>query len=170
MAKKGLGIALDTKGFDKMLEAIDKKHRIPALKEALYVGVGMVQNKIRTNYKTAKPSSNLDQAIVPYMYPSGEGAGVRRWYVKGGMGARYGRTSPIYRAYILNFLEKGAINRVTKGKGRKQRGANYAGRNRGSIPALRFFRRGWSSTKNKALKEMERLLLIKIAKLSKGKK
>ena len=167
---RALGIALDTKGFDKMIEAIDEEHRKPALKEAMYVGVGIVRSTIRAKYRAAKPQSNLDEAIVPFMYPTGEGGGVRRFYVKGGMGNQFGAQSPAYRAYILNFLEKGATDRRTKGKGRVRRGAKFAGLNRGSIPALRFFRKGWSASRNKAVKEMERVLLKKIAELARGKR
>ena len=100
---------------------------------------------------------------------SGEGGGVRRYYVKGGMGAKYGSQSPKYRAYILNFLEHGATDRKTKGKGRVRRGMEWAGLNRGSIPALKFFRKGWGASRNKAVKEMERVLLKKIAELARGK-
>lgn len=166
---RALGIALDTKGFDKMLQSIDKEHRKPALKEAMYVGVGIARAKIRERYHDAKPNSNLGEAIVPFMYPSGEGAGVRRFYVKGGLGNRYDSQSPKYRAYILNFLEQGATDRRTKGKGRIRHGRNYFGLNRGSIPALKFFRKGWNASRNKAVKEMERVLLKKIADLARGK-
>ena len=166
---RALGIALDKKGFDKMIEAIDKEHRVPALKEAMYTGVGIVRAKIRAKYHAAKPQSNLDEAIVPFMYPSGEGGGVRRYYVKGGMGVKHDSRSPKYRAYILNFLEQGAADRKTKGKGRVRRGMEWAGLNRGSIPALKFFRKGWGASRNKAVKEMERVLLKKIAELARGK-
>lgn len=167
---RALGIALDTKGFDKMIEAIDERHRTPALKEAMYTGVGIVRAKIREKYAIAKPKSKLGEAIVPFMYPTGEGGGVRRYYVKGGMGNSFGSQSPAYRAYILNFLEKGANDRRTKGRGRIRRGAKFAGLNRGSIPALRFFKKGWSASRNRAVKEMERVLLKKIAELARGKR
>jgi hypothetical protein len=169
MAKKPLGIALDTKGFDKMVEAIDKEHRKPALKKAMFAGVGIVRAKIREKYYAAKPQSNLGEAIVPFMYPSGEGGGVRRFYVKGGMGNQFGAQSPAYRAYILNFLEKGAADRKTTGQGRIRWGPQFADLNRGSIPALKFFKKGWGASRNKAVKEMERVLLREIADLARGK-
>ena len=57
---RALGIALDTKGFDKMIEAIDEEHRKPALKEAMYTGVGIVRAKIREKYHAAKPQNQVE--------------------------------------------------------------------------------------------------------------
>lgn len=159
-----LGFALDTKGFDKMVEALSPENRKKGTAKALRMGANVVQSKIRSNYKKLKPESDLDKAIVLYEFPSGEGAIVRRFYVKGGQGRNYKEGSPFARAYILNFIEHGAKDRKTKGKGQKRRGSQYSGLNRGSIPATRFFRKGYNSSKNKALKEIERVLLTEIAK------
>jgi hypothetical protein len=111
-------------------------------------------------YKSKKPDSDLDKAILVHIYPDGEGAVVRRHYVKGGQGRNYQSNDPLYRAYILNFLEKGAKDRKTKGKGWR-----YAGQklNRGSIPALKFFSKGRGRSRNKSLKEIERILLVGLA-------
>jgi hypothetical protein len=156
---KSAAFILDTKGFDKMVEALNKDKREPVLKSAMMKGASLVRENIRSTYKGMKPASDLDQAIVSYIYPSGEGAVVRRFYVKGGMGKNFDKEGPIYRSYILNFLEKGAKDRQTKGKGKR-----YAGKrlNRGSIPALKFFQRGRSRAK--AFKEIERYLLVELAK------
>ena len=53
---------------------------------------------------------------------------------------------------------------ITKGKGPKRNGPKNRGLNRGSIPATGFFRKGYNSSKNKAAKEIERLILSAIAK------
>lgn len=157
---KSAAIILDTKGYDKIVAALSPEKRKPVLDEAMRAGAGIVQKSIRTVYKTAKPDSNLDKAIVRYIYPSAEGAIVRRFYVKGGMGRNYSGDSPFYRSYILNFLEKGAQDRKTKGRG-KYHGMQL---NRGSIPPLKFFSKGRSRARNKAFKEIERILLVGLAK------
>lgn len=158
---KSAAFILDTKGFDKMVEALGKDRRKPVLKNAMMKGASLVRENIRSTYKGMKPASDLDQAIVSYIYPSGEGAVVRRFYVKGGMGKNFDKEGPIYRSYILNFLEKGAKDRQTKGKGKR-----YAGKrlNRGSIPALKFFQRGRGRSRARAFKEIERYLLVELAK------
>jgi hypothetical protein len=166
---KALGFALDQQGFDKMVKALSPENRKKGTGRALRAGAVIVQDKIRGNYKKLKPKSDLDAAIVVYEFPSGEGAVVRRFYQKGAQRptADEEKKSPFYRAYILNFIEKGATDRKTKGKGKIRNGANYQGLNRGSIPATKFFRKGFNSSKNRALKEIERILLIEIAKQAK---
>lgn len=159
-----LGFSFDMRGFDKMVEAVSRDKRKDVVAHAMRAGANIIQNKIRSNYKKLKPGSNLDKAIVLYEYPSGEGAIVRRFYVKGGLGNKYDKDGPIYRSYILNYIEKGATDRRTKGKGPKRNGPKYRGLNRGSIPATGFFRKGYNSSKNKAAKEIERLILSAIAK------
>ena len=159
-----LGFSFDMKGYDKMVEAVSRDKRKDVVSHALRAGANIIQNKIRSNYRRLKPNSNLDKAIVLYEYPSGEGAIVRRFYVKGGLGSKYDKDGPIYRSYILNYIENGARDRKTKGKGPKRNGPRYRGLNRGSIPATRFFRKGYNSSKNKAAKEIERLILSAIAK------
>lgn len=161
-----LGFALDTKGFDKMIEALAPDRRKETTARALRAGANIVQNKIRSNYKKLKPKSDLDEAIVMYEYPSGEGAVVRRFYEKGSKRPATAdeKESPFSRAYVLNFIEQGATDRKTKGKGQKRIGPQYRGLNRGSIPRYRFFRKGYNSSKNKALKEIERILLAELAK------
>lgn len=162
----GFALALDVRGFNKMVEAVDAKHRTPALKKAMYSAGSVVLNKVRGNYRALKPQSDLWQGIVPFMYPSGEGVGVRRYYIKGGQGKNYDRQGAQYRAYILNFVEQGATDRQTKGKGRVRRGPRYSGLYRGSIPKTQFFRKGWTGSRERAFKEMERVLLKKIADLA----
>lgn len=163
---RNLGFALDSKGFDKMIEALSPENRKESTAKALRAGATIVQEKIRNNYSKLKPKSNLGRAIVLYGYPSGEGAVVRRFYKKGSKrpATADDKKSPFYRAYILNFIEQGATDRRTKGRGQKRRGGNYYGLNRGSIPATKFFRKGYNSSKNKSLKEIERVLLTEIAK------
>lgn len=158
---KSAAFILDTRGLDRMVNALNKENRLPVLKNAMAKGSNLVRENIRSAYKGMKPASDLDQAIVSYVYPSGEGAVVRRFYVKGGMGKNFDKEGPIYRSYILNFLEKGAKGRHTKGKGKR-----YAGKklNRGSIPALKFFQRGRGRSRAKAFKEVERYLLVELAK------
>lgn len=158
---KSAAFILDAKGFDKMVEALGKDRRKPVLKSAMMKGASLVRENIRSTYKGMKPASDLDQAIVSYIYPSGEGAVVRRFYVKGGMGKNFDKEGPIYRSYILNFLEKGAKDRQTKGRGKR-----YAGKrlNRGSVPALKFFQRGRGRSRARAFKEIERHLLVELAK------
>ena len=161
-----LGFALDTKGFDKMIEALSPENRKKGTAKALRMGASVVRSKIRSNYEKIKPDSDLGRAIVLYEFPSGEGAIVRRFYKRGSKrpATEDEKKSPFYRAYILNFIEQGATDRKTKGKGQKRIGPNYRGLNRGSIPRYRFFRKGYNSAKNKALKEIERVLLTEIAK------
>lgn len=154
-------LALDTRGFDKMVDALSKERRTPVLKKAMWQGATIIQKSIRKVYKDSKPNSDLDKAILVHIYPSGEGAIVRRHYVKGGQGRNYNSKDPLYRAYILNFLEKGAQNRKTEGKGARYKGLQL---NRGSIAALRFFSKGRSKSRNKAMREIERLLLVALAK------
>lgn len=159
--RRSAALLLDRHGFDKMVENLSPENRKEVLKEAMLAGASAVQKSIRSIYRNQKPDSNLDKAIVLYIYPSGEGAVVRRFYVKGGQGRMYNPNSPQYRSYILNFLEQGASDRKTKGKK-----GRYAGKelNRGSIPALRFFRRGRTRGKRLALKEIEKILISKLTK------
>ena len=153
------GVAFDTKGFDKMLDNLSPESRKPMLKNVMLKGSYIIRNKIREKYKSFKPGSDLDQAIVVHLFPSHEGAVVRRYYVKGGTARNYASDNPFLRAYILNFINKGATDRKLKGKGKYPRGTN-----RGSIPATKFFRKGYNAGKNRALKEIERTLLQEIAK------
>lgn len=157
---KAAAFILETKGFDKMVEALSPEKRKPVLKEAMLRGGGIVQRTIRSVYKESKPGSNLGKGILLHLYPSAEGATVRRLYVPGGAGKRYAKGSPYYRSYILNFLNAGAKDRYTKGKGR------YYGKtlSRGSIPALKFFQKGRNKARNKAFAEIERYLLVELAK------
>ena len=163
MASKSSALLLDTKGFDKMVNALSHDKRTPVLKEAMLRGGMVAREKIRASYQRKKPDSELYKAILVHLYPSGEGAVVRRLYVKGGTGDKFPKDSPYYRSYILNFLEKGAKPRTTKGKGRR-----YAGQmlNRGSIQAMRFFSRSRGPAMKKALKEMERYILVELAKMA----
>ena len=169
---KMLQFSLDQRGLDRMVEALKPENRKEGVARAIRAGASIIQNKVRSNYQRIKPESDLYKAIRLYKYPSAEGAVVRRFYVKGGVGAKYkkgeGRDAgPLYRAYILNFIEHGTSDRHTKGKGKKYRGARYSGLNRGSIPASKFFRKGVTGSVNKAFKEIERQLLIEIAKQAK---
>ena len=159
-------MSLDQKGFDKMVAALSPENRKKSVARALRAGAEIVQNKIRSNYAKIKPDSDLDKAIVLYEFPSGEGMVVRRFYKKGGnrQSTSDEKASPLYRSYILNFIEQGASDRRTKGKGQKRIGPQYRGLNRGSIPAYKFFRKGYNSSKNKAFKEIERVLLKELAK------
>lgn len=158
---KSAAFVLDTKGFDKMVAALAPDRRRPVLEKAMAQGSSLVRENIRKTYKAMKPASNLDEGIFSYVYPSGEGAVVRRFYVKGGAGKGFDPKGPLYRSYILNFLEKGARDRKTKGKGMR-----YAGKqlNRGSIPALKFFQKGRNRSRSRAFKEIERYLLTELAK------
>lgn len=159
---KRAAFLFDTHGFDKMVEALSKENREPALSKAMFTGARMVQENIRKAYKSAKPNSNLGDAIMFHVYPSYEGAAVRRFYVKGGVGLNFGKESPLYRSYVLNFLEKGAKERLTKGK----LGSRYPRQrlNRGSIPALKFFQKGKNRGRNKILKAIEKVLTEELAK------
>lgn len=156
------GIYIDRTGFDKMLANIAPEKRKPIAKQAMLAGASVVKWSIRKAYKTAKPNSNLDKAIVTYVYPSGEGSVARRFYIKGGTAGRYPPRSHHYRSYILNFLEKGATDRETEGK----IGSRWPMRrlNRGSIPALYFFKKGARRARKKTRIEVERFLLREIAK------
>ena len=156
-------MSLDQRGFDRMMEALSPENRAKVTRKALRAGANIIQNKVRSNYKRIKPDSDLDQAIVLYEFPSGEGAIVRRFFKKA-MQQKGDGKSPFHRAYILNFIEHGAQGRRTKGKGKKRQGPNWAGLNRGSIPAYRFFRKGYNGSRNKAFKEIERILLVELAK------
>lgn len=156
-------MSLDQRGFDRMVEALAPENRAKAARKALRAGANIIQNKVRSNYKRIKPDSDLDKAIVLYEFPSGEGAIVRRFFKKA-MQQKGDSKSPYRRAYILNYIEQGAQDRRTKGKGKIRRGSNWAGLNRGSIPAYRFFRKGYNSSRNKAFKEIERILLVELAK------
>lgn len=159
-------MSLDQRGFDKMVENLSPENRKKGVARALRAGANIVQNKIRSNYERIKPDSDLGKAIVLYEFPSGEGAIVRRFYKKGGnrQPASDEKVSLLYRSYILNFIEQGATDRKTKGKGQKRLGPQYRGLNRGSIPAYKFFRKGYNSSRNKAFKEIERVLLTELAK------
>lgn len=152
-------MSLDQKGFDKMVAALSPENRKKSVARALRAGAEIVQSKIRSNYAKIKPDSDLGKAIVLYEFPSGEGMVVRRFYKKGGNPTSDEKASPLYRSYILNFIEQGASDRRTKGKGKVRRGLN-----RGSIPAYKFFRKGYSGSRNKAFKEIERVLLTELAK------
>ena len=156
-------MSLDQRGFDRMVEALAPENRAKVTRKALRAGANIIQNKVRSNYKRIKSDSDLDKAIVLYEFPSGEGAIVRRFFKKA-MQQKGDSKSPFHRAYILNFIEQGAQYRRTKGKGKTRRGSNWAGLNRGSIPAYRFFRKGYNSSRNKAFKEIERILLVELAK------
>lgn len=159
-------MSLDQRGFDKMVEALSPENRKKGVARALRAGANIVQNKIRSNYERIKPDSELGKAIVLYEFPSGEGVVVRRFYKKGSKrpASDEEKKNPLYRSYILNFIEKGATDRRTKGKGKIRNGANWAGLNRGSIPTYRFFRKGFTSSRNKAFKEIEKILLQELAK------
>lgn len=159
-------MSLDQRGFDKMVANLSAENRKKGVARALRAGANIVQNKIRSNYEKIKPNSDLGKAIVLYEFPSGEGAIVRRFYKKGGNRRPTSdeKASPFYRSYILNFIEQGATDRKTKGKGQKRLGTQYRGLNRGSIPAYKFFRKGYNSSRNKAFKEIERVLLQELAK------
>jgi hypothetical protein len=161
--RRSAALLLDTKGFDSLVQRLDKTNRKPALKEAIVEGASIVQKNIRSIYKSAKPSSNLDQAIVMHVYPSAEGVVVRRFYIKGGMGKNYDSSSPIYRSYILNFWERGTKKRYTKG-----RGSRYARQSiyRGALPAIKFFQKGISGSKRMAFREIERILLKNLEKIA----
>lgn len=162
MARYGV-LTLDKRGLDKMFDALSAENRKPALQRAMLAGAKVIQSSIRRNFSRIRPGSNLDKAIWVEVFPSGEGAVVRRFYVKGGAGSKFDKNGPFYRSYILNFFEKGAQDRHTKGKGMKYRGQTL---NRGSIPAYGFFRKGFSGSRNKAFKEIERIALQEIAKQS----
>ena len=159
--RRSSAFILDAEGIDKMLNALSPERRAPVLRKAMTEGAHFVKRNIRSVYKGLKPNSDLDKGIVAYVYPSGEGAIVRRFYIKGGAGKNYSGDNPLYRAYILNFLEKGAQNRVTKGKGKKFRWIN---KSRGSIPALKFFQRGRTKSKARFFKDTERMILTELAK------
>jgi hypothetical protein len=154
-------MSLDQKGFDKMVAALSPENRKKSVARALRAGAEIVRDKIRSNYAKIKPDSDLGKAIVLYEFPSGEGMVVRRFYKKGGNRRPTSdeKASPLYRSYILNFIEQGAADRRTKGRGKVRRGLN-----RGSIPAYKFFRKGYSGSRNKAFKEIERVLLTELAK------
>lgn len=154
-------MSLDQRGFDKMVANLSPENRKKGVARALRAGAEIVQNKIRRNYEKIKPDSDLGKAIVLYEFPSGEGMVVRRFYKKGGNRRPTSdeKASPLYRSYILNFIEQGAADRRTKGKGKIRQGLN-----RGSIPAYKFFRKGYNSSRNKAFKEIERILLTELAK------
>ena len=154
-----VGFAFDKKGFDKLVENLSPESRKPVVREAIQTGAIIVRDKIRDKYRGIKPDSKLDKAIVAHIYPSGEGAVVRRFYVKGGTSRNYSSDSPMLRAYILNFIEQGATDRQLKGRGKYPRGTN-----RGSIPAYKFFRKGMNAGKRRAIKEIERILLDKLSK------
>lgn len=161
---KSAAFILDTKGFDRMMAALAPDRRRPVLESAMAQGSSLVRENIRKTYKAMKPASNLDEGIFSYVYPSGEGAVVRRFYVKGGAGKGFDPKGSLYRSYILNFLEKGARDRKTKGKGRVRRGKKYYNLSRGSIPALKFFQKGRNRSRSRAFKEIERYLLTELAK------
>lgn len=162
---KILQMSFDQRGFDRMVSALSPANRKEGVVRALRAGAKVIQDKIRSNYSRIKPKSDLGDAIVLYEFPSGEGAIVRRFYKKGSRRPDSDeKKSPFYRAYILNFIEKGATDRKTKGKGRVRSGVRYRGLNRGSIPAYNFFRRGYNSSRNKAFKEIERVLLQEISR------
>lgn len=144
---------LDAAGFERMASNLDKKNRAKVLQEAMYRGGSFVRKTVRTVYKESKPQSTLGNAIMLHIYPSGEGAVVRRFYVKGGEGHKFNSKSDFFRAYILNILEKG-------GKDRKTR-RNY---NRGTVPALRFFAKGTSRAKEGALGIIRRYLQVELIK------
>ena len=159
-------MSLDQRGFDKMVEALSPENRKKGVARALRAGANIVQNKIRSNYERIKPESELGKAIVLYEFPSGEGVVVRRYYKKGSKrpASDEEKKNPLYRGYILNFIEQGASDRRTKGKGKIRNGSKWAGLNRGSIPTYKFFRKGYTSSRNKAFKEIERVLLQELAK------
>lgn len=159
--RRSAAFILDQRGFDRMVDNLSPENRKSALERAMLAGALIVQKSVRNVYKAMKPDSNLDKAILVHLYPSGEGSVVRRLYVKGGAGSKYGKDTPYYRSYILNFINSGATDRYTKGK----RG-RYVGKRlyRGSIPATKFFQKGRNKAKNPAFKEIERILLVELAK------
>ena len=159
--RKGAAFILDAKGLDRMFNSIAPQNRKRVLKEAMDMGSRLVQMNIRATYSAAKPNSDLYKGIVRYIYPSAEGAVVRRFYIKRGRGRNYDSKSPLFRSYILNFLERGATARLTRGKG-----ARYYGKqlNRGSIPALKFFQKGRNKSRQKAFREIERFVKAELTK------
>lgn len=160
---KGAALAVDPEGFNRMLNNLSPENRKPALRAAMIQGGAEILGNIRRAYKRVKPNSNLDSAVVMEIYPSGEGAVVRRFYVKGGVGDGFPKDGSFFRSYILNFVDKGATDRRTKGKGKKYRGMRYFNLSRGSIPASNFFSRGRRQGRSRIYKRMERTLLVALA-------
>lgn len=161
MAKKAMKI--DVSGFERMINNISPENRKGAMKYAMSGGAQIVQKRVRNVWKRAHQGSDLDQAILYGLYDSGEGAVIRRHYVKGGMGRNMNRRDPKYRSYILNFFENGTKPRQTKGKIGSRWPQNRL--NRGLVKALGMFRKGANSTAlNQAMKEIERRLLVELAK------
>lgn len=161
--RRSAAFILDQHGFDKMVDNLSPENRKAALDKAMLTGALIVQKSVRNVYKAMKPDSELDKAILVHLFPSGEGAVVRRLYVKGGAGSKYGEDTPYYRSYVLNFINAGAKDRHTKGRKGRYVGMQL---NRGSIPATKFFQKGRSKAKRPALKEIERILLVELAKQS----
>ena len=159
--RKSAGFLLDSKGFDRMIENLSKEKRTPVLKAAMTKGAVIIRDSVRGKYSASKPNSDLYKGIVKYVYKSGEGAIVRRFYTKAGKSFQ-DKKSPLWRSYILNFWEKGTIQRLTKGKF----GSRYPRQrlNRGALKGIRFFSKGVSSSKNKAYRNMENFVLRQIAK------
>lgn len=162
--RKSAAFILDQRGFDRLVDNLSLENRKAALEKAMLAGALIVQKSVRNVYKSLKPNSDLDEAILVHLYPSREGAVVRRLYVKGGAGNKYGSDTPYYRSYILNFINAGAKDRRTRGKKGRYAGMQL---NRGSIPATKFFQKGRNKAKNPAFKEIERILLVELAKQAK---
>lgn len=161
MSRKTFAALVDDSGFERILANLAPEKRVPVMQTAMLRGAVIVQKKVRSVWKASHPDSDLDRAILIGLYPSGEGAVARRHYVKGGEGRDMDKRDPKYRAYILNFFENGTKPRTTKGK----IGSKYPRKrlNRGAIKALKMFAKGYSR-RNAAIKEIERYLLVELAK------
>ena len=144
---------LEDEGFKELADRLSPQNRRRALQDAMHAGGVFVRKTVRDVYKAGKPNSTLYNAIVLNLFPTGEGAIVRRFYVKGGTGELLKSNSDLLRGYILNFVEKGAKNRKTR-----------KGYNRGSIRAFRFFRRGVARSKNGAIELIRQSLLAALEK------
>lgn len=148
---------INANGYNELVKRLAPERRKAIASAALLQGATFVRNVIRNNYRSLKPDSELWRGYVLYLFPSGTGAVVRRFYAKKRTGS-----GTLDRAYILNFIEKGATNRTTRGRGRYKSGLN-----RGSLPAYHVFSRGSRQAKEGALGLIRRKLLTEIAKMSK---
>lgn len=157
MARRGRAFLLEDKGLKEMADRLSPQNRKKALRIAMREGGSFVQKKVQTVYREAKPTSTLYNAIVLHLYPSGEGAIVRRAYIKGGSGKLFEKNSDLYRAYILNFVEKGTGQRKTK-----------KGYNRGGYKGIFFFRKGVNRARNTAINKIRAVLLAALEKQAKG--
>lgn len=146
---------LEDKGLKEMADRLSPQNRKKALRIAMREGGSFVQKKVQTVYREAKPTSTLYNAIVLHLFPSGEGAVVRR--AKGGSGKLFEKNSDLYRAYILNFVEKGTGQRKTE--------KEY---NRGGYKGIFFFRKGVNRARNTAINKIRAVLLAALEKQAKG--